>query len=130
MSKVIKYGIYGVVERIIAIKVGKATMLITFDGGVIDSAGVRPATYTTKNAFEQKIIEEHFDFKNGGIKVIKEQVVDDEPKVFETPESKVKTFQQARQFLIERGVPMEVLQNKIAVMEQAEKKGIKFPNWT
>ena len=130
MSKIVKYGIYGVVERFVSFKLGKATMTITFSGGAIDSAAVRPATYTSRNAFEQKVIESHPDFKSGAIKVLKEQIVEDTPVVVETPESKVKTMQQARQYLIERGVPVEVLQNKAAVLEQAEKKGINFPNWS
>ena len=129
MKKIVKYGISGAVERIIAFKMGKATMNIAFSGGIVDSAGIRPATFVAKNEFEQKIIENHPEFKNGTIKVIKEFVLNDEIVKKETPEDKVKTLQQARQFLIDKGIPMEVLQNKAAILEYAAKNDIVFPNW-
>jgi hypothetical protein len=128
MSKIVKYCIYGVVERYISIKAGKTTLNIAFSGGVMDSSGIKPAVYVTSNALEQYMIENHPDFKNGKIKVLKEQVIENAP-IEETPEAKVRTLQQARQFLIEKGVPMEVLQNKAAILEYAEKKGIVFPNY-
>jgi hypothetical protein len=40
----------------------------------------------------------------------------------------VKTLQQARQFLMDMGVPMEELQSKAKVLEVAKEKGITFPN--
>ena len=129
MSKIVKYGIYGAVERYIAIKAGKTTLNIAFSGGATDTSGVKPAIYVTGNALEQVLIESHPDFKSGMIKVLKEQEIEEAAPVEETPEAKVKTLQQARQFLIERGVPMEVLQNKTAILEYAEKSGISFPNY-
>lgn len=126
MGKIVKYGINGVVERTIAIKLGNAVMNITFSGGVMDSAGVRPATYTTNNALEQAMIERHSDFKTGAIKVIK--TADDAPAKVETPEMDVKTLQQARAYLMERGVPMELLQTKAAILSAAKDKGVEFPN--
>ena len=129
MSKVKTYGIHGVVERVIAARLGKATMNITFSGGIMDSSGVRPATFTTNKVVEQYVVENHPMFKNGSIKVISE--IDLEPKEETAKTEKVeevKTLQQARQFLMDMGVPMEELQSKAKVLEVAKEKGITFPN--
>jgi hypothetical protein len=129
MSKVKTYGIHGVVERVIAARLGKATMNITFSGGIMDSSGVRPATFTTNKVVEQYVVENHPMFKNGSIKVISE--IDLEPKEETAKTEKVeevKTLQQARQFLMDMGVPMEELQSKAKVLEVAKDKGITFPN--
>lgn len=129
MSKVKTYGIHGVVERVIAARLGKATMNITFSGGIMDSSGVRPATFTTNKVVEQYVVENHPMFKNGPIKVISE--IDLEPKKETAKTEKVeevKTLQQARQFLMDMGVPMEELQSKAKVLEVAKEKGITFPN--
>ena len=129
MSKVKTYGIHGVVERVIAARLGKATMNITFSGGIMDSSGVRPATFTSNKVVEQYVVENHPMFKNGSIKVISE--IDLEPKEETAKTEKVeevKTLQQARQFLMDMGVPMEELQSKAKVLEVAKEKGITFPN--
>lgn len=132
MGKLIKYGIYGAIERIIAARIGKATMNITFSGGALDSSGVVPATFATKNAFEQKIVESHPEFKSGAIKVLYSQDID-EPKVEEAKEHlsvpEVTSLQQARQYLMDKmGVPMEKMQSKAKVLEAAKEKGVTFPN--
>lgn len=131
MGKLIKYGIYGAVERIIAVRIGKATMNITFSGGALDSSGVIPATFTTKNIFEQKVIENHPEFKSGVIKVIHTQNID-EPKAEEKKllsVSEITSLQQARQYLMDKyGVPMEKMQSKAKVLEAAKEKGVAFPN--
>ena len=132
MTKIKTYGIYGVIERFIAVRLGKATMSIAFNGGLIDASGIRPATYTTKNPFEQKIVENHPEFLNKTIKIIKEQVVQElvkgrEPLVAVIEE--ITTLQEARKYLLEKGVAMEELQNKAAVLEKAKELNISFPNW-
>lgn len=131
MGKLIKYGIYGAIERIIAARIGKATMNITFSGGALDSSGVVPATFVTKNAFEQKVIENHPEFKGGVIKVIHTQIIDEpkaqEKELLSVPE--VASLQQARQYLMDKmGVPMEKMQSKAKVLEAAKEKGVTFPN--
>lgn len=132
MGKLIKYGIYGAIERIIAVRIGKATMNITFSGGALDSSGVVPATFVTKNAFEQKVIENHPEFKSGVIKVLYSQDID-EPKVEEAKKllsvPEVTSLQQARQYLMDNmGVPMEKMQSKAKVLEAAKENGVTFPN--
>ena len=131
MSKVKTYGIHGVVERVIAARLGKATMNITFSGGIMDSSGVRPATFTTNKVVEQYVVENHPMYKNGSIKVISE--IDLEPKKETAKAEKVEevtTMQEARKYLMEHeGATMEDLQNKAAVQDYAAKMNITFPNW-
>lgn len=130
MDKVKTYGIHGVVERVIAARLGKATMNITFSGGIMDSSGVRPATFTTNKVVEQYVVENHPMFKNGSIKVINEIVVEPEKGVEKTVKvDEVTTLQQARQYLIEKGVSIEKLQNKADIKACAAEMNITFPNW-
>lgn len=125
------YCIYGFIERYVTARLGKGTISFHFENGVMDAAGVLPATYITKNAVEQAIIENHPDFKNGTIK-LKDIKVIEEPKKQEiakiTVES-VTTFTEAKKYLLENGATMEELQNKAAVLEYAAKNDIVFPNW-
>lgn len=131
MGKLVKYGIYGAVERVIAVRIGKATMNFTFSGGTLDSSGVLPAVFTTKNLLEQKIVESHPEFKSGAIKVLYTQDIDEakaeEKELLSVPE--VTSLQQARQYLMDKkGVSMDKLQSKAKVLEAAKEKGITFPN--
>ena len=130
MSKVKTYGIHGVIERVIAAKFGNATFNITFSGGIMDAAGIRPATFTTNKVVEQYIVENHPMFRNGSIKVVSE--IDLEPKKETAKTEKVEevtTLQQARQYLIEKGVSIEKLQNKADIKACAAEMNIAFPNW-
>lgn len=130
MDKVKTYGIHGVVERVIAARLGKATMNITFSGGIMDSSGVRPATFTTNKVVEQYVVENHPMFKNGSIKVINEIVVEPEKGVEKTVKvDEVTTIQQARQYLLDKGVTMDKLQNKADIKACAAEMNITFPNW-
>ncbi len=122
------YAIKGIVERFISVPLGKGTITIHFEGGAIDSALRRDATFSTTNPVEQAIVERLPEFKKGVIKLVR---TIGEPKSVEkedAPEAKVKTLQQARQFLMDMGVPMEELQSKAKVLEAAKEKGITFPN--
>lgn len=133
MSKVKTYGIHGVVERVIAARLGKATMNITFSGGIMDSSGVRPATFTTNKVVEQYVVENHPMYKNGSIKVISEIDLEPKKETAKTEEvekvDEVTTLQQARQYLIEKGVSIEKLQNKADIKACAAEMNITFPNW-
>lgn len=132
MGKLKIYGINGVVERTLAAKLGKVSFNITFSGGIMDASGIRPATFTAKNALEQFAVENHPMFKSGSIKLIKE--IGEEPekdtaKKYTIEVEEVTTMQQARQYLVEHGAPMERLQNKAAIQAYAAEKNITFPNW-
>lgn len=123
-----EYAIKGIVERFISVPLGKGSIIIHFEGGAIDSALRRDATFSTSNPVEQAIVERLPEFKKGVIKLVR---TIGEPKSVEkedAPEAKVKTLQQARQFLMDMGVPMEELQSKAKVLEVAKEKGITFPN--
>lgn len=123
-----EYAIKGIVERFISVPLGKGSIIIHFEGGAIDSALRRDATFSTTNPVEQAIVERLPEFKRGVIKLVR---TISEPKPVEkedAPEAKVKTLQQARQFLMDMGVPMEEMQSKAKVLEVAKEKGITFPN--
>ena len=131
--KVKTYCIYGFIERFVTARLGKGSVSFHFKDGVMDSAGVQPATFITGNAIEQSIIENHREFKNGAIKLKGVRVVE-EPKQEATQEKKitaenVTTLAAAKQFLLENGATVEELQSKAAVFEWAAKHDIVFPNY-
>lgn len=105
----------------------KGKINIRFEGGSVSGLGTTPAAYTTANEEVQKIIEGTERFKSGRITLVKSKEVEKRVEE-ESPEAKVKTLQQARQFLMDMGVPMEELQSKAKVLEAAKEKGITFPN--
>lgn len=131
--KIKTYCIYGFIERFVTARLGKGSVSFHFKDGVMDSAGVQPATYITGNAIEQSIIENHREFKNGAIKLKDVRVVEG-PKPEATGEKKitaenVTTLAAAKQFLLENGATVEELQSKAAVFEWAAKHDIVFPNY-
>ena len=129
MSKIVKYCIYGAVERYIAVKIGKITKNIQFTGGSLDSAGVQPAVFTTKSEIEQRLVENHPDFKKGVIKILDTIVIDEAPAMESTAVHEVTSLQQARLYLTtKRNVPMEKMQKKADVLAVAKEEGITFPN--
>lgn len=104
-------------------------MKCCFEGGAVSGLGSRAASYTTSDKNVQELLENSKEFKSGMIKIAEEY---GEPaKVAEVVAAvaDVTTLQQARQYLIEKGVSIEKLQNKAAILEYAEKKGIVFPNY-
>lgn len=137
--KIKTYGIHGVVERVLAARLGKITFNISFNGGVMDSAGIRPAIYTTKNVVEQYVIENHPMFKNGSIKVLKEIAIEEKKEQTATPkpaekkaaakleEVKVASLEDAKELLMERfGIAWTKLKTQDAIMAMAKANGIMF----
>lgn len=124
-----EYAIKGVVERFISVPLGKGSVTLHFQGGAIDSALRRDATFSTTNPVEQAIVERLPEFKKGVIRLVR--TIGTEPaKVAEAGViDEVTTLQQARQYLIEKGVPMEKLQNKADIKACAAEMNITFPNW-
>ena len=125
-----EYAIKGVVERFISVPLGKGSVTLHFQGGAIDSALRRDATFSTTNPVEQAIVERLPEFKKGVIRLVR--TIGTEPaKVAEQAGviDEVTTLQQARQYLIEKGVSMEKLQNKADIKACAAEMNITFPNW-
>jgi hypothetical protein len=121
-----EYAIKGVVERFISVPLGKGSVTLHFQGGAIDSALRRDATFSTTNPVEQAIVERLPEFKKGVIKLVR--TIGTEPaKVAAVAD--VTTLQQARQYLIEKGVSIEKLQNKADIKACAAEMNITFPNW-
>lgn len=125
-----EYAIKGVVERFISVPLGKGSVTLHFQGGAIDSALRRDATFSTTNPVEQAIVERLPEFKKGVIKLVR--TIGTEPaKVAEAGViDEVTTLQQARQYLMDNfEVTIEELQTRANVKEVAAKMNITFPNW-
>lgn len=125
-----EYAIKGVVERFISVPLGKGSVTLHFQGGAIDSALRRDATFSTTNPVEQAIVERLPEFKKGVIRLVRtigtEPVKDAEAGVID----EVTTLQQARQYLMDNfEVTIEELQTRANVKEAAAKMNIAFPNW-
>lgn len=124
-----EYAIKGVVERFISVPLGKGSVTLHFQGGAIDSALRRDATFSTTNPVEQAIVERLPEFKKGVIKLVRTIGTNPEPEREPKPEDAVNNLQQARQYLIEKGVSIEKLQNKADIKACAAEMNITFPNW-
>lgn len=126
-----EYAIKGVVERFISVPLGKGSVTLHFQGGAIDSALRRDATFSTTNPVEQAIVERLPEFKKGVIRLVR--TIGMEPaKVAEQAGviDEVTTLQQARQYLMDNfEVTIEELQTRANVKEVAAKMNITFPNW-
>lgn len=125
-----EYAIKGVVERFISVPLGKGSVTLHFQGGAIDSALRRDATFSTTNPVEQAIVERLPEFKKGVIRLVR--TIRTEPaKVAEAGViDEVTTLQQARQYLMDNfEVTIEELQTRANVKEVAAKMNITFPNW-
>jgi hypothetical protein len=122
-----EYAIKGVVERFISVPLGKGTATLHFQGGAIDSALRRDATFSTTNPVEQAIVERLPEYKKGVIKLIRTIGAPEPAKMLRVNE--VTTIQQARQYLLDKGVTMDKLQNKADIKACATEMNITFPNW-
>lgn len=101
-------------------------MKCCFEGGAVSGLGSRAASYTTNDKNVQELLENSKEFKSGMIKIAEEYGSSETKN--ESPEDEVRTLQQARQYLIERGVPVEEMQTKAKVIEAAAKLNITFQN--
>jgi hypothetical protein len=123
-----RYIITGYLTYSVLLKKENKYMKCCFEGGAVSGLGCRAASYTTSDKNVQELLENSKEFKNGMIKIAEEY---GEPeKVAEAGViDEVTTLQQARQYLIEKGVPMEKLQNKADIKACAAEMNITFPNW-
>lgn len=64
------YGVSGLMDWAMQIKVGKGTITVHFTGGALTAYGVTPAKFTTSNTFFQKVIECSDHFKSGRISLL------------------------------------------------------------
>lgn len=118
-----KYVISGAVE--FSLQAGG--YLIRFENGAISGLCTVPASYVTEKKEVQDIIENTAMFKNGRIKIA--EVYGTEPAKVVEAVAEVTTIQQARQYLLDKGVTMDKLQNKADIKACATEMNITFPNW-
>jgi hypothetical protein len=125
-----RYIITGYLTYSVLLKKENKYMKCCFEGGAVSGLGSRAASYTTSDKNVQELLENSKEFKSGMIKIAEEY--GSEPKketVMADKVEEVTTLQQARQYLIEKGVPMEKLQNKADIKACAAEMNITFPNW-
>lgn len=123
------YVIRGAVEYTIQATGKNGKMNIRFENGSVSGLGTVPARCTTANEEEQRVIENTEEYKKGKIKI---ESIEETKKPAEKVaglEAEVTTLQQARQYLIEKGVSIEKLQNKADIKACAAEMNITFPNW-
>jgi hypothetical protein len=123
-----RYIITGYLTYSVLLKKENKYMKCCFEGGAVSGLGSRAASYTTSDKNVQELLENSKEYKSGMIKIAEEY---GEPaKVAEAGVvEEVTTLQQARQYLIDKGVPMEKLQNKADIKACSAEMNITFPNW-
>ena len=73
------YGVSGLMDWTTQIKAGKAMVTVHFTGGALTAYGVTPATYSTTDAFFQRVIEGSAQFRSGKIALPSEMEVGGNP---------------------------------------------------
>ena len=73
------YGVSGLMDWTTQIKAGKAMVTVHFTGGALTAYGVTPATYSTTDAFFQRVMEGSAQFRSGKIALLSEMEVGGNP---------------------------------------------------
>lgn len=84
------YGIFGLLEWHGYVTSGTTRMKVSFTNGSTSAWGVAPATFTTKDALTQHIIENSDQFKGGRIRLVRSVEIA-EPKKARARETKATT---------------------------------------
>ncbi len=63
-----RYGVYGLMEFVLHIKVAGGSLEVHFSGGQLSGYGVVPATYSTTDPVMCRLIESSPEFLKGRIK--------------------------------------------------------------
>lgn len=121
-----RYIITGYLTYSVLLKKDNKYMKCCFEGGAVSGLGSRAASYTTNDKNVQELLENSKEFKSGMIKIAE---VYGEPAKVAEPVAEVATLQQARQYLLDKGVTMDKLQNKADIKACAAEMNITFPNW-
>ena len=81
-KKKVTYGITGLMECQVVIKLGKnSSMKVHFSDGSMTAMGVNPATFTTSDFMVQHAIERSSDYKRGRIHKVRSIELDEEVKI-------------------------------------------------
>ncbi len=122
---------------VITVQVSNRQQTVSMDGGITSPRRINGA-FTTNNPFLQAAIEKHPEFGKS-FELIKTVKIETAPppveKKEEEPEvvkyvSKAKNAQEARQELRDKfHIKLSELKNAAAVLNQAEKFNISYPDW-
>lgn len=124
-----RYIITGYLTYSVLLKKENKYMKCCFEGGAVSGLGSRAASYTTNDKNVQELLENSKEFKSGMIKIAEEYGTEPAKVAEAGVIEEVTTLQQARQYLIEKGVSIEKLQNKADIKACAAEMNITFPNW-
>ena len=136
MKKV--YAINNMVEYLTNVKVGNASMVITFKNGFLTSNGFEPSTFTTSNPAVQYAIENSPKYKSGFIflkaKYGEEEILMPTPEKEKSDNNdypEVKNSQEAKNILAAEpyNVPLTEMSNKEAIKNKALELNVTFSNW-
>lgn len=131
------YGVYGLMEWSVLLKMGKKQFHINFTEGSSSTAGVIPATYTTNNPIIQLAVESSKLFKDHQIKLIGEVSLEEDEKKTVVEGSaenvangtvvKVSCLDDAKDYLSDTcGAKREKLISKKSILAVAKQNGIVF----
>lgn len=84
-KKRITYGVYGLMEYQTIIKIGRATLKVSFTDGSMTAIGQNPAKYTTSDFLVQRAIENSSEFKKGRITIVNTIELDEEVRIERNP---------------------------------------------
>ena len=134
------YGIYGLLEWHGYVTSGTTRMKVSFTNGSTSAWGVAPATFTTKDALTQHIIENSDQFKGGRIKLVRSVAIAESKKAKQqaqdvkaandngSGEKRTLTFSfndEAKDYLVENcGATRAKIMTRQQIEAFAESKGI------
>ena len=129
MGTIKRYETRSIMEYSLPLKYGRSYVRVTFNGGSINSQRTTPASALVKSAVVQGLIEKSPEYKRGIIKLA--DIIDTDERQAEDCDlyDDITTVTAARNILLGKyQQPLELLQNKKAVLDVAAKLGVKFPN--
>ena len=130
------YGIYGLLEWHGYVTSGTTRMKVSFTNGSTSAWGVAPATFTTKDALTQHIIENSDQFKGGRIRLVRSVAIAEPTKPQsakpQAPNEEAKQLSfscndEAKDYLVENfGAERAKIMTRRQIEDFAKSKGIEI----
>ena len=130
------YGIFGLLEWHGYVTSGTTRMKVSFTNGSTSAWGVAPATFTTKDALTQHIIENSDQFKGGRIRLVRSVAIAEPTKPqsakAQAPNEEAKQLSfscndEAKDYLVENfGADRTKIMTRRQIEDFAKSKGIEI----
>jgi hypothetical protein len=130
------YGIFGLLEWHGYVTSGTTRMKVSFTNGSTSAWGVAPATFTTKDALTQHIIENSDQFKGGRIRLVRSVAIAEPTKPQsakpQAPNGETKQLSfsyndEAKDYLVENfGAERAKIMTRRQIEDFAKSKGIEI----